>query len=240
MNELINKLAVVTGGFRGIGAKITHRFFLEGATVIVLDIRLNKKVSEGSRFAMYECDVTNLADVLDVQETIVQKYGDVDILVNNAGIVSDSSMKKMSIEQFEKVISVNVKGALNCIKIFLPGMIEQQEGCIINASSVVADYGNFGQTNYVASKAMINGLTKSLAQELGKEGIRVNAVAPGFTKTNMTESIDENIKNKVKDKISLGRFADPSEIADAYLFLASDKATYITGTVLHVDGGLVI
>jgi len=185
-------------------------------------------------------DVTNFENVTAQVGEILQKFGKIDALINNAGITRDSTLLKMKEEQFDQVIDVNLKGVFNCGKAVAAVMAEQKSGVIINTSSVVALYGNFGQTNYVATKTGVIGMTKVWARELGRKGIRVNAVAPGFIATEMVLSVPDKILDGLRDKTPLGRLGEPQDIANAYLFLASDEASFISGTVLSVDGGLVI
>jgi 3-oxoacyl-[acyl-carrier protein] reductase len=250
--QLEGKTAIITGGLNGIGYETAKYFAAEGANIGIMDLNVNntRRVTEvvtklhhmhAKNIHFFATDVTKMYEIKSACTMAYGIFGKIDILVNNAGITKDSSLKKMTEEQFDAVLDVNLKGLVNCTKCFSTQMIERKHsGVILNASSVVAANGNFGQTNYVCSKAAVSGLTVEWARELGPYGIRVNAVAPGFTKTAMTEKIPENIVEKITKTIPLGRFAEASEIAKAYLFLASDSASYITGTILEVDGGLVI
>ena len=184
----------------------------------------------------------NTADATMVQEAItavMKDFGKIDILINNAGILRDATLLKMTEEQFDSVLDVNLKGVFNCTKAVAPFMIERGYGRIVQASSVVALYGNFGQTNYVASKAGIIGMTKVWARELGRKGITVNAVAPGFIATEMIENIPENVMNSMRDKVPANRLGSVEEVANVYLFLASDEASFVNGAVISVDGGAV-
>jgi 3-oxoacyl-[acyl-carrier protein] reductase len=173
-------------------------------------------------------------------KAVVAQFGRIDILINNAGIVRDSQLVKMSEENFDLVIDVNLKGVFNCAQAVAPIMIKQGSGVILSTASVVAPYGNFGQTNYVASKAGVVGMTKVWARELGRKGVRANAVAPGFIKTRLTDGIPDKVMDKITERIPLGHLGDPEDIANAFVWLASDRASYINGHVLAVDGGTVV
>lgn len=246
MKSLEGKIAVITGGASGIGRATTLTFLKEGATVIIWDI--NKANAEetqklaGEHKAAVEfmhVDTRNYTEVENAVNKVFDKYGKIDILINNAGITSDSTLKKMEPEQWQKVIDVNLTGVFNCGKAVSLKMMEKNSGKIINTSSVVAHNGNFGQSNYVATKSGVIGLTKVWARELGKYGINVNAVAPGFIETEMILSVPEKVLEGLRGKTPLGRLGKPQDIADAYVFLSSEKSNYITGTVLNVDGGMV-
>jgi 3-oxoacyl-[acyl-carrier protein] reductase len=186
-----------------------------------------------------EVDITSLVSTAAAAKVVFDRYGRIDVLINNAGITRDSSLLKMTTEQFDEVIDVNLKGVFNCTKAIAPYMVEQHYGRIINTSSVVGVYGNFGQTNYAAAKAGLIGMTKVWARELGRKGITVNAVAPGYISTGMTAQIPQHLINHAKEQIPVGRMGTPEDIAHAYLFLASDEASFINGAVLHIDGGMV-
>tara|TARA_B100001093_G_scaffold178966_2_gene171605 strand:+ start:154 stop:882 length:729 start_codon:yes stop_codon:yes gene_type:complete len=242
MRRLENKIAVITGGGRGIGKAITHRYLDEGATVIIaeLDERSGKKTSDSIGGHFFKTDISDEDSVNSLFEYVKTKFSRLDILVNNAGILQDSTLKKMDSDQFDSVINVNLRGTYLCGKAAAGIMVKQGSGVILNAASVVAHNGNFGQTNYVASKAGVIGMTKVWARELGKDGIRVNAIAPGFIKTDMTAGMPEKIIRMMGDKVPLKRWGEPEDVANAYTFLASDLASYITGTVLNVDGGVVV
>ena len=242
MRRLENKIAVVTGGGRGIGKAITHRYLDEGATVIIaeLDERSGKKTSDSIGGHFFKTDISDEDSVNSLFEYVKTKFSRLDILVNNAGILQDSTLKKMDSDQFDSVINVNLRGTYLCGKAAADIMVKQGSGVILNAASVVAHNGNFGQTNYVASKTGVIGMTKVWARELGKDGIRVNAIAPGFIKTDMTAGMPEKIIRMMGDKVPLKRWGEPEDVANAYTFLASDLASYITGTVLNVDGGVVV
>jgi 3-oxoacyl-[acyl-carrier protein] reductase len=246
MNSLKNKVAVVTGGAQGIGKATVEKFVSEGASVAVWDVDETKGAafvefltSKNNTAKFYKVDVSNFNNVSQAAQQVLQDFGQIDILINNAGIVRDSSLKKMTSDQWQAVINVNLTGVFNCTKNISPFMIEKNYGRIINASSVVGLYGNFGQTNYVAAKAGVIGMTKVWARELGRKGITVNAVAPGFIMTEMVQSMPEDVLKMMKDKTPVGRLGKPEDIANAYAFLASDDASFINGTVLSVDGGVI-
>jgi 3-oxoacyl-[acyl-carrier protein] reductase len=223
------------------------RFAAERAAVVVADIEqepVQAVVAEitaasGKALAV-RLDVTDRDSVEAMVAAVMAEYGRIDILVNNAGITSDAQLRKMTNEAFDRVIDVNLKGVFNCAQAVLPAMLEQGSGVILNASSVVAHNGNFGQTNYVATKAGVVGMTKVWARELGRKGIRVNAVAPGFINTRMTEAIPDKVIDKLLERIALNRMGEPEDIANAYLWLASDEASYVNGHILAVDGGTVL
>ena len=242
MGRLENKIAIITGGGRGIGQAITHRYLNEGATVIIAELneQSGKKTSDSIGGHFVKTDISDEDSVNSLFEYVKTKFSRLDILVNNAGILQDSTLKKMDSNQFDSVINVNLRGTYLCGKAAADIMVKQRSGVIINAASVVAHNGNFGQTNYVASKAGVIGMTKVWARELGKDGIRVNAIAPGFIKTDMTTGMPEKIIRMMGDKVPLKRWGKPEDVANAYTFLASDLASYITGTVLNVDGGVVV
>jgi 3-oxoacyl-[acyl-carrier protein] reductase len=244
--RLNGKVAIITGAGAGIGKETALLFSREGAKIVIADIdeksgketeALIKKTGEGFFFKL---DVTNREQIKSMVEETLRKYSRIDILINNAGIVSDARIIKMTEVQWDRVININLKGVFNCIQAVVNIMIEQGEGAIINASSVVGLYGNFGQTNYAATKAGVIGMTKALAKELARKGVRVNAVAPGYTMTRMMDNVPEKILQKMRDKTPLGRLAQPIDIAYAYLYLASDEAKYVNGAVLSVDGGLTL
>ena len=247
MKRLENKIAVITGGAQGIGKATAKRFAEEGATVIIWDVneeKANSTISElkslSNNIEFQKVDVTSLDSVTKAASEITEKYKKIDILINNAGITRDASLLKMTPEQWKHVVDVNLTGVFNCTKAVAPVMVENKSGKIVNTSSVVGLYGNFGQTNYVATKSGIIGMTKVWARELGRKGINVNAVAPGFIATEMVKTVPEKVIEMLKEKTPLGKLGDPEDIANAYLFLVSDEAKYITGTVLSVDGGLVL
>lgn len=246
MKKLKDKVAIITGGSRGIGKTTVDKFLHEGASVAIWDIDEksgNSLVEEyeksGYDIRFYAVNTADFEAVKEATEKVAMDFGGIDILINNAGITRDASMKKMTSEQWQSVIDVNLTGVFNCTKNVFPYMVERGGGRILNASSIVGLYGNFGQSNYVATKAGLIGLTKTWAREFGRKGITVNAVAPGFINTEMIETIPEEIINNIKKGIPMARLGEPEDIANAYAFLASDEASYISGTVLSVDGGLV-
>lgn len=245
--RLLNKVAIITGGGRGIGEATAKKFVQEGAKVVIADINgedidrtVNELISMGGEAMGIVVDVTNSESVNNMVNSTVEKYGKLDILVNNAGITMDATLLKMTEDQWDKVIDVNLKGVYICGQAAARVMVEQGSGVILNASSVVGIYGNFGQTNYAATKWGVIGMTKTWAKELGKKGIRSNAVAPGFISTPMVKKMPENVIEMMKGKAPLGRLGEPEDIANAYAFLASDEAKFITGAVLEVTGGVVL
>jgi 3-oxoacyl-[acyl-carrier protein] reductase len=243
---LKDKVAVITGGSRGLGKAIAKRFAEEGATVVITatkEGKLRSTADELCALGSVEGVVMNVSQFDEVQEkigSIIEKYGRVDILVNNAGITADAQLAKMTEEQFDSVIEVNLKGVFSCTKAVAGKMVEQGYGRIINISSVTAHNGNFGQTNYTASKAGVIAMTQTWAKEFGKKGITVNAVAPGYILTEMVEAVPEQAINAIKEKTPLKRLGKPEEVAAACAYLASDEAAFITGSVLRIDGGLAL
>jgi 3-oxoacyl-[acyl-carrier protein] reductase len=245
--KLKNKTAIITGGSNGLGKAAALLFSKEGANVIIADLNesAGKKVTEeikksGGQALFVKVDVSNQDDVYNLVSAALKEFGKLHILINNAGIVSDARLVKMELDQWQKVIDVNLKGVFICAQAVSKVLIEQNEGgAIINTSSVVGLYGNFGQSNYVASKAGVIGMTKTWAKELGKYNIRVNAVAPGFMETDIIKSMPEKVISLMREKTLLGRLGKPEDIANAFLYLASDEGNYITATVLSVDGGIV-
>lgn len=241
--RLLDKVALITGGARGIGRATAELFLREGARVAIVDVdeaEVAQAAAELGEHALgLATDVTSQGSVQATVEAIVARFGKIDILVNNAGIIRDAQLAKMEEADFDAVVSVNLKGVYNVGQTVAKHMVANGRGVILNASSVVALYGNFGQTNYVATKAAVIGMTKTWSRELGRKGIRVNAVAPGFIRTRMTEGIPDKVMEQLSAKVPMGRMGEPSEIAHAYLFLASDEASYINGHVLSVDGGVV-
>lgn len=247
MKRLQDRIAIITGGANGIGKATAQRFLEEGAKVAIWDIdeakgREAATAWQGQDFEtkFYKVDTTSLESTQEAAAAVQADFGRIDILVNNAGITRDSSMKKMSPQHWQQVIDVNLTGVWNCTKAVAPYMSEQQYGRILNASSVVALYGNFGQANYVAAKSGLIGMTKVWAREYGRKGITVNAVAPGFIRTEMVDTIPKEYLESLESRTPLQRMGEPVDIANAYLFLASEEAGFITGTCLSVDGGLVL
>jgi len=245
------KVVLITGGAAGIGKAAARKFSTAGAKVVICDVNAEAGESLAKELGV-EFYCVNITDRKAVQawvDEVVARHGHVDVLVNNAGITRDGMfvsvkegvlVKQMEEAAFDSVISINLKGTFNCAQAVAPYMIKQGGGVIINVSSVVGLYGNFGQTNYVATKAGVIGLTKVWARELGKKGIRVNAVAPGFILTEMTAKMPPNILDDMKNKTPLGRLGQPEDIANVFYWLASDESSYVHGTVISVDGGIVI
>lgn len=244
MNRLKDKIAIVTGAARGIGKTTALIFAQEGATVIIWDMldagfELEKELREaGLSVSFMKVSVTNPDELQNAAETVVQQFGKIDILINNAGITRDRSLLKMSHEEWQQVIDVNLTGVFNCTKAVIPYMVEKQYGRIICTSSVVGITGNFGQTNYSATKAALIGMVKTWAKELGKFNITANAVAPGFIRTEMTAQMPEEVQKQMIAGIPLKRMGTGEDIAHAYLYLASDEAGYINGHTLSVNGGI--
>jgi 3-oxoacyl-[acyl-carrier protein] reductase len=251
--RLEGKVCLITGGAAGIGRSTAEKFLSEGAIVIICDLNeeTGKEVAAalGEGVSFHQVNVADRQQVQEWIDSVVELHGRIDILINNAGIVRDAQLVKfkegelsdqMSEAAFDSVISVNLKGVFNCTQAVAPIMIRQQSGVILNASSVVGLDGNFGQTNYVATKAGVVGMTKVWARELGRYGIRVNAVAPGFIATDMVNAMPEKVLDAMRSHTPLGRLGQAADIANAYAFLASDEAAFISGAVLRVDGGLVI
>lgn len=246
--RLKERVAIITGGGSGLGRATAVTFSREGARVVLAEIdettgrAVASDLRQAGGEALYvKTDVTREDDVQRLVETVSHRYGCIDVLVNNAGIVQDARLVKMTFAEWQRVLAVNLTGVFLCGQA-VARVMEGQEagGVILNASSVVGLYGNFGQSNYVASKAGVIGLTKTWARELGRKNIRVNAVAPGFIATDMVKTVPEKVLALMREKAALDRLGHPQDIANAYLFLASDEAAFITGTVLSVDGGLVV
>ena len=235
--RLQNKICIVTGAAQGIGAATVAKFAAEGATVVACDRRDTPVPGAALTLAM---DVTNRDQVFATFEQVRQRFGRIDVLVNNAGITKDARLVKMSLEQFDAVIDVNLRGVFHCSQAVADGMVAQSSGVILNASSVVGIYGNFGQTNYAASKFGVIGFTKTWARELGPKGVRVNAVAPGFVETPILATIPDKVLQQMREQVPLGRLGRPAEIANTYAFLASDEASYINGAVIEVAGGMTV
>lgn len=242
------KTVIITGASRGIGKAIAMKFAKQGANIVInyrssgaLVEQLTKELEEnGAQVLSVQADVGKDEDAKKLVDGAVNKFGRVDILVNNAGITKDNLIIRMKEEEFDAVINTNLKGTYNCSKYAAAVMLKQRSGKIINMASVVGVVGNAGQTNYSASKAGVIGITKSLAKELAQRGITVNAVAPGFIETDMTDALSEKVKEGVLEQIPLKRLGSPEDIANMVNFLASDDANYITGQVFNVDGGMVM
>ena len=245
---LKNKVAIVTGASRGIGREVALKLAVLGATVIINYNGSEEKAEEvkkqiedkGGKAEIYQCNVSDFDACKEFIDYVIKKYNFIDILINNAGITRDGLLMRMSEKDFDDVINTNLKGTFNCIRFASRQMMKQRSGRIINISSVVGVSGNAGQTNYAASKAGIIGLTKAVAKEVASRHITVNAVAPGFIQTDMTDILSENTKKQIASMIPIGTFGSPKDVANATAFLASDEAGYITGQVLHVDGGMVM
>lgn len=246
--DLNDKVSVVTGGGRGIGKAICLGLTKNGAkAVIVVDVSLENAdyvVKEieglGGQASAYKMDVSNYQEVCDTTNKILDKYGKIDILINNAGITRDGLLLKMKEEDWDKVININLKGVFNCTKAVLRPMLKERWGRIVNMASIVGLIGNAGQANYSASKAGIIGFTKTIAREVASRNITVNAIAPGFIATEMTEVLPDSVKENLLKQIPLGKLGKIDDIADLILFLVSEKAGYITGEVIRVDGGMAM
>jgi 3-oxoacyl-[acyl-carrier protein] reductase len=245
--RLVGKVAIITGAGRGIGQATALKFSKEGAMVAVCDIDERTAIDTarmiegtGGEAMAFRVDVTDKLSIQNMVLAVHERFGRIDVLVNNAGIAADAQLKRMTDEQFDRVIDVNLKGTYNCTKAVVDIMLEQQSGVILNASSIVGLYGNFGQTNYAASKFGVIGMVKTWARELGKRGIRANAVCPGYIATTILNTIPDKVLDAMETKVPMGRLGKPEEIANAYAFLASDEASYINGAVLEVSGGLTI
>ena len=245
--RLESKVTIITGGARGIGYATVEKFVKEGAKGAIADISkeeatkvANDLKTKGHQAIGISVDVTKEDQVKQMVEDTLKEWGQVDILVNNAGIIMDAQLYKMTTEQFDRVIDINLKGTYLCARAVIDQMIVQGSGVILNASSIVGLYGNFGQTNYAATKWGVIGMVKTWAKELGPKGIRSNAVCPGFIDTPILTPMPEKVIEGMKAKVPLRRLGKPEEIANAYAFLASDEASYINGVVLEVGGGVVL
>jgi len=243
--RLTDKVAIVTGSAQGIGLATALRFAAEGARVVVSDIgqqRVDQAVAaivaQGGQAIGAVVDVTNRLAIDAMVAKVKATWGRIDVLINNAGITKDARLAKMSSAQFDAVIAVNLKGVFECTQAVAETMTAQGSGSVVNASSVVGLYGNFGQTNYAATKAGVIGFTKTWARELGPKGVRVNAVCPGFVMTPILDTVPDAVKQKMIEKVPLGRLGRPEEIAAVYAFLASDDSSYMNGAVLEVSGGI--
>lgn len=247
MNRLRNKVCIVTGGGRGIGREIALTFAREGGDVVIWDMNEEnaRKVSSeckelGANSIYRKVDVTDREEVKKSVAEVEKEFGHIDVLVNNAGITKDAFLKEMDEKMWDDVINVNLKGTFDCTQFVVPVMAKNGKGSIVNIASVVGIYGNIGQTNYAASKAGIIGMTKTWAKELARDGIRSNAVAPGFIKTPMTAKVPEKVINYMIKRTPMRRMGEASEVANAVLFLASDESSFVTGHILQVDGGLTL
>jgi 3-oxoacyl-[acyl-carrier protein] reductase len=249
--RLKDKVALITGGAAGIGKITAKRFAEEGAQVVICDVNEEdgQQVAEELGAEFYKVDVTDREDVQRWVDAVIEEYGRIDVLINNAGVLRDALfvkvkngelVKQMGEDRFDMVIDVNLKGVFNCAQAVAPQMIKQESGVIVNASSVVGLYGNFGQTNYVATKAGVIGMTKVWARELGRYNVRVNAVAPGFIATEMIQQMPDKVLDNMRQHTPLGRLGKPEEVADVYIWLASDESSFVHGTTISVDGGIVI
>ncbi len=244
---LENKVALVTGAAQGLGKAIALGLAQEGARVVVSDVNLEeaqRTVKEieslGRQTLVFKADVSQSKEVNEMVDKILDKLGKIDILINNAGITADALLIRMKEADWDRVIEINLKGAFNCLKAVAKPMLKARSGKVVNVASVIGLIGNVGQANYAASKAGIIGLTKSSARELAPRGINVNAVAPGFIKTLMTEKLAAAAKEEMRRRIPLGRLGTPEDVAEVVLFLVSDRASYINGQVINVDGGMVM
>jgi 3-oxoacyl-[acyl-carrier protein] reductase len=248
--RLDNKICIITGAAQGIGLATAMKFSQEGATVIVCDRQADaiaQAVAECRRVAAngnvadgLVLDVTDREQVDAAVAQVKARYGRIDVLVNNAGITKDARLSKMTLAQFDAVIDVNLRGVFHCAQAVADTMIAQGAGVILNASSVVGIYGNYGQTNYAASKFGVIGFTKTWSRELGPKGVRVNAVAPGFIDTPILQTIPHKLLDQMRDQVPLKRLGQPHEIANVYAFLASDEASYVNGAVIEVSGGMTV
>jgi 3-oxoacyl-[acyl-carrier protein] reductase len=245
--RLKDKVAIITGSASGIGQATAVKFAAEGAKVVVCDVNqsgidavVSSLVQSGAVAVGYVVDVTNKTQIAEMVAAVKAQFGRIDVLVNNAGIVQDAQLIKMTEDQFDRVIDINLKGVYNCARAVVDTMVEQGSGVILNASSVVGVYGNFGQTNYAAAKFGVIGFVKTWAKELGKKGIRANAVCPGFVATPILKAMPEKVIQDMEARVPMKRMAQPEEIANVYAFLASDEASYINGAAIEVTGGLTL
>jgi 3-oxoacyl-[acyl-carrier protein] reductase len=245
--RLAGKVSIITGGAQGIGLATALKFSREGAIVVVCDIRqaaVDAAVAQcqeaGAKALGRVVDVTQREMVDAMVQQVLNQFGRIDVLVNNAGITQDARLQKMTIEQFDRVIDVNLRGVFHCSQAVADAMVKQGSGVILNASSVVGIYGNFGQTNYAATKFGVIGFTKTWSRELGPKGVRVNAVAPGFVATPILSTIPDKVLQEMTDRVPLKRLGQPEDIANVYAFLASEEAAYINGAVLEVSGGMTV
>ena len=245
--RLKDNVAIITGAGQGIGQATAVKFAREGAKVAVCDINesavegtVDLICDDGGEAIGFVVDVTKKASIARMVDGVMKEWGRIDTLVNNAGIVEDAQFKKMSEEQFDRVIDVNLKGVYNCTRAVVDIMLTQNSGCILNASSIVGLYGNFGQTNYAATKFGVIGMVKTWARELGRKGIRANAICPGFIETPILSKMPAKIIQMMADRVPMGRLGRPDEIAATYAWLASSEASYINGAVIEVSGGATL
>ena len=245
--RLKNKVCVITGAAQGIGLATALKFAREGAIVVVCDVKpaavdaaVARCLDLGAQAAGFVVDVTQRVQVDAMVSSVLARFGRIDGLVNNAGITKDARLQKMTLDQFDAVIDVNLRGVFHCAQAVADTMVTQGGGVILNASSVVGIYGNFGQTNYAASKFGVIGFTKTWSRELGPKGIRVNAVAPGFVETPILATVPVKVLELMREQVPLRRLAQPEEIANVYAFLASDEASYVNGAVIEVSGGMSV
>jgi len=247
MPRLHHKVCLITGAAQGIGLATAETFAREGAIVVLADLKpeavadaVKRCQSLGAQAEGHTLDVTDRARVDAVVAEVLARHGRIDVLVNNAGITQDARLQKMTLEQFDRVIDVNLRGVFHCAQRVADAMVQQGSGVILNASSVVGIYGNYGQTNYAASKFGVIGFTKTWARELGPKGVRVNAVAPGFIETPILGTIPDKVIAEMQQRVPLRRLGRPEEIASVYAFLASDDASYVNGAVIEVSGGMSV
>ena len=247
MFDLNDKIAIVTGASQGIGKKIAIKLSERGAFVCcisrnkkAIDSVSNSIIKSGGQSSSYACDISDSDDFKNIAEKIVKKHNKIDILINNAGVTKDALLMRMSNQQWDQVIDTNLKGAFTCIKSVVRYMMKNKYGRIINITSIVGLTGNAGQANYAASKAGLIGMTKSIAKEVASRGITANCIAPGWIKTSMTDTLNEEVKNQFLSQIPVGRIGSASDIANTVIFLASEEAGYLTGQTITVDGGRII
>ena len=243
MSSMQDRVVIITGGAAGLGAAAARRFAAAGALVDIWDVADGPGEAltrELERATYRHVNVADEGEVTSAMQAVVDVHGRIDVLINNAGITRDATLLKMEDAQFDQVVDVNLKGVFHCGREAARHMVPQGKGVIVNTSSVVALYGNFGQTNYVATKSGVIGMTRVWARELGRKGVRVNAVAPGFIATEMVKAMPEKVRTMMAEKAPMQRLGEPDEIAEAYLFLASDAASFVNGAVLSVDGGLTL
>jgi len=245
--RLNGKVTIITGAGQGIGAATALKFAKEGATVVLCDLNADAVASVvedcrkvGTTAIGFSVNVSNRESVDEMVASVLAQFGRIDVLVNNAGITRDARLQKMTLEQFDQVINVNLRGVFHATQAVIDCMLEQRSGVVLNASSVVGIYGNYGQTNYAAAKFGVIGFTKTWSRELGPKGIRVNAVAPGFVETPILSTVPDDVLEKMRSQVPLRRLGKPAEIANIYAFLASDEASYINGAVIEASGGMTL